>query len=78
MKSAWATAAEEPLVSMAAVAEYLGVPLQTLRKWRKYGRGPTGYPMGRAVKFRLSEVEEWLQRQREARSEAGDVHEHAS
>ena len=57
---------DEPLISMAEVADRLGIPLQTLRAWRKYGRGPKGYPLGRRVYFRWSEVEAWLQQLKEA------------
>jgi excisionase family DNA binding protein len=56
----------EPLVSMAATAAHLGVSLETFRRWRKYGGGPKGYPLGRHVNFRLSEVDEWLKQRREA------------
>lgn len=57
--------APEPLISMQEVADRLGVPLQTLRRWRKHGRGPKGYPLGRRVNFRWSEVEAWLDQQHE-------------
>lgn len=58
-------AADEPLISMAETADLLGVPLKTLRRWREHGRGPRGYRLGRSVNFRPSEVEAWLQSQRE-------------
>jgi excisionase family DNA binding protein len=56
---------DEPLISMADVAARLGMPVETLRRWRKHGRGPQGYRLGRHVQFRWSEVETWLQQQRE-------------
>lgn len=55
----------EPLHTMAETAEYLGVRLETFRRWRKHGRGPKGYPMGRRVNFRFSEVDAWLDARRE-------------
>lgn len=55
----------EPLVSMQDLADTFGVPLLTVRRWRKYGKGPKGYRIGKHVKFRMSEVEAWLQAQRE-------------
>lgn len=58
-------ATDEPLISMAEVAERLGVSLKTLRQWRAHHRGPRGYRMGKRVNFRPSEVEAWLQSQRE-------------
>lgn len=54
------------MISMAEVARRLDVPLGTVRRWRKYGRGPKGYLIGRHVKFRWSEVEAWLELQKES------------
>jgi len=61
-----AAATPEPLISIRELAQLLGTPVQTIYDWRKHGRGPRGYRLGRAVKFRPSEVETWLQQQREA------------
>lgn len=55
----------EPLVSLQRLAELLDEPVATIYRWRRYGRGPRGYKMGRGIRFRVSEVEEWLQTQRE-------------
>lgn len=57
--------AREPLVSMQEVAAYLGVPLETVRHWRKHRTGPRGFLVGRYVKFRLSDVDRWLETRRE-------------
>jgi predicted DNA-binding transcriptional regulator AlpA len=35
---------------------------QTLAKWRIYGRGPKYYKIHGAVRYRWSDVEEWLSR----------------
>jgi excisionase family DNA binding protein len=56
---------EEPLMTARATAERLSTPLQTFYDWRKHGRGPKGYRVGGRVLFRWSEVEAWLQEQRE-------------
>lgn len=53
----------EPLTGTAQVAEYLGVPVGTLHQWRHKGTGPPGYKIGRHVKYRLSEVDAWLEDQ---------------
>lgn len=58
--------ANEPLIGCAEVAGRLGVPLETFYDWRKHGRGPKGYRLGNRVKFRWSEVEHWLEQQRES------------
>ncbi len=52
-------------MSARDTAERLGTPLQTFYDWRKHGRGPKGYRLGGRVLFRWSEVEAWLQQQRE-------------
>ena len=52
----------EPLVGGRDVSEYLGVPETTLYQWRHKGIGPRGYRVGRHTKYRLSEVDAWLER----------------
>ncbi|GEO95210.1 helix-turn-helix transcriptional regulator [Kocuria turfanensis] len=51
------------LLGMADLADYLGVPLQTVRRWRVTGYGPTGFTVGRHVKYRPADVEKWLDSQ---------------
>lgn len=53
------------LMTLAELAEYLQVPPETIYRWRKRGRGPCGYRMGRYVRFRRSEVEAWLETRRD-------------
>lgn len=55
----------EPLVGAREVADYLGVPAATLANWRHRNAGPPSYRVGRHVKYRMSEVERWLERQRD-------------
>lgn len=62
----------EPLISMAELADRLGIATQTLYDWRKHGKGPKGYRLGGRVQFRWSEVEAWLQDQREEPLRGGD------
>ena len=47
----WATCAE------------LGIPVHTLYRWRYKGDGPTGYRVGRHVRYRREAVEAWLEQQ---------------
>jgi excisionase family DNA binding protein len=56
----------DPLMTLAELAEYLRVPKETIYRWRKRGRGPGGFRMGRHVRFRRSEVEAWLETTRDA------------
>lgn len=48
------------------LAQLLGVSVETVKGWRKRRRGPVGYRVGGQVRFRASDVETWLQAQREA------------
>ncbi len=45
------------------VAARLGVTVHTVRKWRLHGLGPLAIRVGGAVRYRLSDVESWLQSQ---------------
>lgn len=52
----------EALVDLQAVAEFLSVTTATLRKWRERGEMPFPvYAIGRALRFKLSEVDAWVQ-----------------
>lgn len=47
-------------ISEAGLAETLKVKPVTLRSWRRKGGGPPYYRCGRAVRYKLSEVDQWL------------------
>jgi excisionase family DNA binding protein len=49
-----------PLLSTIAVAAYLGIPVATIYAWRQKGSGPPGIKVGRHIKFRPEDVDEWL------------------
>ena len=57
----------ERLLSIPEVADYLGVPVATIYRWRYTRDGPVGYRVGRHVRYRPSDVERWLETQRDAR-----------
>ena len=40
----------EPLIGIEELAEYLGVPIKTLYKWRQEGTGPCSVRVGRHVR----------------------------
>lgn len=42
------------------LAEYLGIPKQTLYQWRTKGYGPPGRRIGKYVKYVPSDVERWV------------------
>lgn len=49
------------LLSPEQLATFLGVPLATVYRWRTRGGGPRGIRVGRHVRYRLSDVESWLE-----------------
>lgn len=57
----------EPLLGVAELADYLGVPPQRVYDWRLSGTGPRGYRIGRELKFPVSEVRRWLAERAEGR-----------
>lgn len=54
----------EPLIGVEELAEYLDLPVKTLYKWRHEGSGPRSVRVGRHVRYFVSDVREWLDRQR--------------
>jgi excisionase family DNA binding protein len=51
----------EPLVTARALADYLGVSADTVLDWAEASKIPHFKLNGRAVRFRPSEVEAWLE-----------------
>ena len=60
--------AREKLMSLTDVSEMLGIPVQTLYRWRYKGDGPAGYWVGRHVRYRREAVEAWLEQRADKRS----------
>lgn len=58
---------EDALLSPQQVADYLGVPVATVYRWRYEGTGPRGMKVGKHVRYRRAEVEAWL----DARTDPG-------
>lgn len=52
------------LIGAKELAEYLGVPLTTIYRWNTRGGGPRFYRVGKHCRWRMSDVDEWLDRQR--------------
>ena len=50
------------------VAAFLGIPLATIYRWRSRGDGPEGIRVGRHVRYRLEDVERWVDGQRDRHS----------
>jgi predicted DNA-binding transcriptional regulator AlpA len=60
------TTETDRLLTIGETAEILRAPVDTLRTWRKYGRGPQGFRIGTRVVYRQSEVWAWVDAQRQA------------
>lgn len=54
------SAAAEQLFGIEELSEYLGIPVATLYKWNHTGDGPPYLKIGRRVKYKLTDVTEWV------------------
>ncbi len=53
--------AYDELLTVKQLAEFLQVPVATIYRWRHLGTGPRGIRVsGRHVRYRLSDVERFL------------------
>ena len=59
----------ESLLSAQDLARFLDVPIATVYAWRYRSEGPRGFRVGRYVRYRRRDVEQWIaaQLQQEAR-----------
>jgi excisionase family DNA binding protein len=53
----------DKLIGVKELSDYIGIPERTLREWNYKGIGPKSYRVGRWLKYRKSEVDEWLETQ---------------
>lgn len=51
------------LLTVTELADYLGVPVATVYAWRYRREGPPGFRVGKYVRYRWSDVQEWIQSQ---------------
>jgi excisionase family DNA binding protein len=49
------------LLSVAELADYLGVPVSTIHYWRGKEQGPPALKVGRRLRFRVADVVRWLE-----------------
>lgn len=54
---------EDKIYKASPVAELLGTTVGTLAYWRYMGKGPKFIKLGRAVRYRESDVNAWLDAQ---------------
>lgn len=56
----------EQFLTTEQVAEYLGVPAPSVRQWQYRGKGPRSYKIGRHRRYRMSDVDTWVEQQASA------------
>jgi excisionase family DNA binding protein len=56
-------AARQALATPVELSAYLEIPEATIRIWRHRGVGPRWVRVGRHIRYRWTDVEEWLDRQ---------------
>lgn len=52
-----------PLLTPDDVSRHLGVPTGTLANWRYQGQGPAFVRVGRHVRYRARDIDEWINNQ---------------
>jgi excisionase family DNA binding protein len=53
----------ERLLRPSDVAAYLGIPKATLYSWRYRGEGPPGLRIGRHLRYRSGDIDDWVRQQ---------------
>jgi predicted DNA-binding transcriptional regulator AlpA len=51
---------EDRLLDTTEVADYLGIPVNSLKMWRYRRTGPPWLKLGRHVRYRQTTLERWL------------------
>jgi len=59
----------EPLLTLDDVVAYLGIPKNTLYRWRVDGHGPRAVRIGKHLRYRRTELEAWLDANTDERPE---------
>jgi len=58
---------QDELLTPEGFAQEMVVPLSTIYQWVHKGTGPRSLKVGRHLRFRREDVEEWLKRQEQVR-----------
>ncbi len=61
------------LLGIQELSEYLAVPVAMLYAWRYRREGPPGFRVGKHLRYRLCDVEEWISHQLEDSLDGGPV-----
>jgi len=51
---------KDPLLTIGEAAEYVRLPVNTMRSLRQGGRGPRAGKLGRRVYYRQSDLDAWV------------------
>jgi excisionase family DNA binding protein len=51
------------LLTIKEAGAYLKVSVETLRKWRAQGRGPKAVKLGRHLRYRPEDIDQWIKEQ---------------
>lgn len=54
---------KDRLVDVRELSDYLGVPVATLYQWRHRREGPPGFRVGKHLRYRWTDIEEWIEQQ---------------
>jgi predicted DNA-binding transcriptional regulator AlpA len=55
----------QPLLSAQDLADFLDLPIATIYAWRCRRQGPPGFRIGRHLRYRRSDIEQWINHQLE-------------
>ena len=50
----------KPTIDERTAAPYTGFTVAALRAWRQQGRGPAFIRVNRSIRYRISDLEDWL------------------
>ena len=51
---------QDQLMTVEQAAQYLGLAVSTLNKWRCHGGGPAFLKMGRAVRYKMESLDNYI------------------
>ena len=63
----------DTVLSTEAVSAHIDIPVPTLNTWRSLGKGPVFYKLGKLIRYRLSDVESWLNSNRRGPDESRET-----
>jgi Helix-turn-helix domain len=61
------------MLSTEAVSAHIDIPVPTLTTWRSLGKGPVFYKLGKLIRYRLSDVESWINSNRRGPDESQET-----